>query len=95
MGKEMRRKKKQMTPNINKNSKIFGYSKLKSYFRLRKLLNFEIMGTIGVIYIILFFASIPLSFFLAKTHNPGYVLVCMVLCCLLTPFIGFPFIVIG
>lgn len=40
MGKEMRRKMKYMTSNRNKNSKIFGYSKLKSYFRLRKLLNF-------------------------------------------------------
>lgn len=48
------------------------------------------MGTIGVIYIILFFVSIPLSFFLAKTPNPGYILVWMVLCSLLTPFIGYP-----
>lgn len=48
------------------------------------------MGTIAVIYIVSFFVSIPLSFFLAKTSNPGYVLVCMVLCCLLTPFIGYP-----
>ena len=48
------------------------------------------MGTIAVIYIVSFFVSIPLSFFLAKTSNPGYVLACMVLCCLLTPFIGYP-----
>lgn len=40
MGKEMRRKMKYMTSNRNKSVKIFGYSKLKSYFRLRKLLNF-------------------------------------------------------
>lgn len=30
-----------MTSNRNKNSKIFGYSKLKSYFRLRKLLTLD------------------------------------------------------
>ena len=48
------------------------------------------MGIIGVIYIVSFFVSIPLSLFLAKTSNPGYVLACMVLCCLLTPFIGYP-----
>jgi hypothetical protein len=43
MGKEMRRKMKYMTSNRNKSVKIFGYSKLKSYFRFRRLLNFEIM----------------------------------------------------
>lgn len=48
------------------------------------------MGTILLLYIISFVVSVVVSPFIAKSSNPGFILVCMVLCCLLTPFVGYP-----
>lgn len=85
MGKEMRRKMKYMTSNRNKSVKIFGYSKLKSYFRFRRLLNFEIMDFFDFVFLWSFVLSLLVGPFVVGSRMPLMWVVYLGLCTLLTP----------
>lgn len=90
MGKEMRRKMKYMTSNRNKSVKIFGYSKLKSYFRFRRLLNFEIMDFFDFVFLWSFVLSLLVGPFVVGSRMPLMWVVYLGLCTLPTPVIGIP-----